>query len=188
MPHINIIEPEVAEGRLHEIYTDLEKSRGKIAEVHKLQSLNPESIVNHMDLYMTIMFGRSPLKRYQREMIAVMVSVANKCEYCMEHHGSALNHFWKDDAKLAQFKADYTQPDLSEADQLLCAYALELTHNPGNSTGHQHNTAALKSIGFDDRAILDATMICSYFNFVNRMVMGLGVTLEQDKGEGYHYD
>ena len=63
MPYIEVVQHDRAEGTLKNIYDNLIKTRGKLAEVHKIQSLNPESIVNHMDLYMTIMFGRSPLKR-----------------------------------------------------------------------------------------------------------------------------
>ena len=81
MPYINVIQHNEAEGHLKEIYDDLVEKRGKLAEIHKIQSLNPESIVNHMDLYMTIMFSKSPLKRYQREMIAVVVSARNECHY-----------------------------------------------------------------------------------------------------------
>ena len=50
MAYIDIIQPENAEGKLKEIYDGLIESRGKIAEVHKIQSLNPESITNHMNL------------------------------------------------------------------------------------------------------------------------------------------
>lgn len=185
MPHIEIIEHENAEGELKSIYDGLIKSRGKIAEVHKIQSLNPASIVNHMDLYMTIMFGKSPLRRVQREMIAVVVSKANNCEYCQVHHAEAVNHYWKDDEKIKQLREDYKSLDLSTVDQLLCDYAWELTKTPRNET---ENTffKPLKNEGLDDRAILDATLVIAYFNFVNRIVLGLGVNLEENSG-GYNY-
>lgn len=57
MPFIDVIEPENAKGKLKKIYEQLQKSRGKVAEVHKIQSLNPESITPHMDLYLKVMFG-----------------------------------------------------------------------------------------------------------------------------------
>ena len=104
MAHIQVIEHHEAEGELKTIYDNLVKTRGKLAEVHKIQSLNPKSIVNHMDLYMTIMFGKSPLKRYQREMLGVVVSRANNCEYCQKHHLEALNFYWKDDEKAEKFR------------------------------------------------------------------------------------
>jgi uncharacterized peroxidase-related enzyme len=99
MAYIKTIEPENAKGELKTIYDNLIKTRGKIAEVHKIQSLNPEALVAHMDLYMTIMFGKSPLKRYQREMLGVVVSASNRCAYCINHHEQALLAYWKDEAK-----------------------------------------------------------------------------------------
>ena len=185
MPFIDVIEPEEATGSLKEIYENLQKSRGKIAEVHKIQSLNPESIVTHMDLYMGIMFGKSPLKRAQREMIAVVVSAANNCEYCQLHHIEALNHYWKDDKKVELLRTDFTSIDLSDTDTLLCELAQKLTLNP--SSIDESTIEKLKSSGVNDRAVLDATLVISYFNFVNRMVLGLGVAPDEDEIGGYNY-
>ena len=42
-------------------------------------------------------------------------------------------------------------------------------------------------MGLSDKAILDATLVVSYFNFVNRMVLGLGVNLESNQAKGYNY-
>lgn len=185
MPHIEIIQPEQAEGFLKEVYDDLIKSRGKVAEVHKIQSLNPKSIVNHMDLYMTIMYGRSPLKRLQREMMAVVVSKANNCKYCQIHHVEAVQHYWKDDKKCQQLIDDYSKVELSEIDQLLCDMAWHLTKSPSDVTKDKF-IEPLKVLGISDRAILDATMVIAYFNFVNRIVLHLGVELENQPG-GYKY-
>lgn len=185
MPFIKVIEHSEAEGDLKTIYDDLVAKRGKLAEVHKIQSLNPDSIVKHMDLYMTIMFSKSPLSRAQREMIAVVVSVANNCEYCQTHHAQALNHYWKDETKIAQLKRDFSKLGLSGIDNNLCELAWQLTRLPSLPTEVLINK--LKSLGLEDRGILDANLVISYFNFVNRMVLGLGVHLETDSGEGYKY-
>ena len=186
MPYIQVIEHSEAEGPLKKIYDDLIDKRGKLAEVHKIQSLHPKSITAHMDLYMTIMFGKSPLKRYQREMIAVVVSVANHCQYCIRHHAEALLHFWKDEERVAAFSKDFQGIDLNPMDRSLCQYAQELTTNPGASD-REAAIEELKILGLNDRAILDATLIIGYFNFVNRIVLGLGVELETEAG-GYKYD
>ncbi|MBO3700451.1 peroxidase-related enzyme [Roseivirga sp. E12] len=187
MAFIKVIEHQEAEGELKEVYDHLLETRGKLAEVHKIQSLNPRSIMNHMDLYMTIMFGKSPLKRYQREMIAVVVSAANDCEYCQVHHGAALNHFWKNEEKVNQLWHDYKSVELSEVDAILCGYAFNLTVNPGR-VKEEDFVGPLKALGLEERAILDASLVVAYFNFVNRLVLGLGVALEEDRGEGYKYD
>ena len=186
MPRINVIQPDEADGRLKEIYDEIQRSRGKIAEVHKIQSLNPETITNHMDLYLNVMFGKSPLSRAQREMMAVVVSSANECTYCQRHHMEALEHFWKDPDRTEQLRQDYRQLELSGVDRALCDYAWSLTVDPG-AAERDDPTLVLRAQGLSDRAILDATLIVSYFNFVNRMVVGLGVELETDPG-GYKYE
>ncbi|MBL1279569.1 MAG: peroxidase-related enzyme [Fluviicola sp.] len=186
MAYIEVIEHENATDDLKDIYDNLVKTRGKLADVHTIQSLNPKSIVNHMDLYMTIMFGKSPLKRVQREMMAVVVSKANDCEYCQMHHAEAVNHYWKDDAKTNQLKENYLELELSETDAQLCAFAKELTINPNH--GNKKSVESLKKLGLSDRAILDATLVISYFNFVNRIVLGLGLAVNEDELKGYEYD
>ncbi|MCJ8292244.1 MAG: peroxidase-related enzyme [Crocinitomicaceae bacterium] len=186
MAYIDVVEYDESEGKLRDIYDDLIVSRGKLADVHMIQSLNPESIVNHMDLYMTIMFGKSPLRRVQREMIAVVVSKSNDCDYCQMHHASAVNHYWKDEIKTEQLKADYSQLELSEVDMELCHFAKKLTQNPNHK--NQESIEKLKKLGLPDRAILDATLVISYFNFVNRIVLGLGLNVNENELEGYNYD
>lgn len=186
MPYIQTIDPAEASGQLKEVYNQLLESRGKVAEVHKIQSLHPESLLQHMELYMGIMFGQSPLKRYQREMMAVVVSATNRCPYCYTHHGAALNQYWKDEKKIWQLQRDYTQLQLEPVDQLLCQLAEALTLAPESINPEEH-LQPLREQGLDDRALLDATLVISYFNFVNRLVLGLGVELEADKGEGYKY-
>ncbi|MBO6516678.1 MAG: peroxidase-related enzyme [Bacteroidia bacterium] len=186
MARIHVTQYEEAEGRLKEIYDDLIQKRGKLADVHMIQSLRPESIVKHMELYLEIMFSKSELSRAEREMIAVVVSASNQCEYCQQHHGEALNHYWKNEDRLLRLRSDFRNADLSEREQLLCAYAQKLTLHPGVFT-NDDGTSALKEVGISDSAILDATLVVAYFNFVNRIVQGLGVQLEEDAGNGYNY-
>lgn len=52
-------------------------------------------------------------------MIAVVVSMANDCRYCVSHHGSALNHYWKDEQRLTQLMANYRKVNLSEEEMAL---------------------------------------------------------------------
>lgn len=187
MARIEVIEPGAATGILAEVYDELNSSRGKIAEVHKIQSLNPQSIRDHMSLYMTVMFARSPLSRAEREMMAVVVSSANGCEYCIRHHSEALDHFWKDTRRVDALAAEGASLErLSGRERALCAYADIVTREPA-SARIDDATAALRTQGLEDRAILDASLVVAYFNFVNRIVLSLGVQLEADAG-GYRYE
>lgn len=187
MAHIEVISYENSEGELREVYDDIVSKRGKLAQVMMIQSHNPKSIVAHVDLYLELMFGRSPLVRYKREMLAVLVSVANKCDYCIMHHGVALNHFWKDQAKVDALAEDCETVDLSDEDRALCVYAKDLTLNPSTMDSKAH-TDKLRELGLDDRAIMDVALIVSYFNFANRMILGLGVGVDTKEVDGYNYD
>lgn len=59
-------------------------------------------------------------------------------------------------------------------------YALALTHEPQSITAA--TVAALRSAGFDDRAIHDICLVTAYYAFVNRVADGLGVELEERFG------
>lgn len=186
MANIKVISFQEATGRLKEIYKNLIEKRGKLASVHSIQSLNPDSITAHMELYMTIMFSQSPLTRAQREMIGVVVSTANGCAYCQQHHGVALNNYWKDQDRIERLKKSFKNTELNTADESLCQYAIGLTLHPDDFE-NVNGAEKLHQAGFGDRAILDATLVIAYFNFVNRIVLALGVTLEEEAGEGYKY-
>lgn len=47
----------------------------------RIHGVNSQVIPDHFNLYKTLMFGKGPLSRIQREMIAVLVSGLNECEY-----------------------------------------------------------------------------------------------------------
>lgn len=186
MPQIKVISQSEAEGELKDIYTDLIQSRGKLANVHMIQSLNPATIKSHMALYMDIMFAHSPLSRAERELLAVIVSRTNQCEYCMNHHGQALLNYWKDEGKLQEIFKGNDKKILSEKEQLLAKIAKKMTLKP-YSKSIEKTHKQLKKNGFDDRAILDIHLVIAYFNFVNRLVLGLGVELEEEAGKGFKY-
>jgi len=82
MPWIEWIDEDDAEGRLAESYDRLKDPRtDRMDHILKIHSLNPPTLDSHYQYYRDVMFGRSGLSRAQREMIAVVVSTANRCEY-----------------------------------------------------------------------------------------------------------
>ena len=54
---------------------------GNVDHIMKIHSLHPKSLIDHLHLYKTLMHGESPLTKIQREMIGVVVSALNQCEY-----------------------------------------------------------------------------------------------------------
>lgn len=75
-----------------------------------------------------------------------------------------------------QLVVDWRSAALDEADAALCAYTEKLTLTPA-AVGSD-DMAALRSVGLDDQAISSATQVIAYFNYINRIAEGLGVTAE----------
>jgi len=69
-------------------------------------------------------------------------------------------------------------PDvLDDEEQLVLDWAVEATRDPEAAAG-ETTIEQLRGAGFDERAILDAILTIGYFNFVNRLVLLTGATLE----------
>jgi uncharacterized peroxidase-related enzyme len=186
MAWIEEIEVDDADGKLAEIYAELIEKRGKVANILKCHSLNAEAMRNHLDLYMTIMFGRSGLSRAEREAIAVVVSANNDCDYCVNHHAEALRRYIKDEETLALLSnadgLETLEPRLSN----IVRHAEKLTSAPGAMT--ESDLGELRAVGLTDKDILDLTLVTAYFNFVNRIAQGLGVDYTPDELSGYRDD
>jgi uncharacterized peroxidase-related enzyme len=186
MSWIDEVDVSEADGKLAEMYAALIEKRGKISNILKVQSLNPESLGNHLDLYMTLMFGKSGLSRAERESIAVVVSASNDCEYCVGHHLEALKRFIDDEETLTMLAnadgLETLEPRLSN----IVRHAEKLTDAPVAMT--ESDLGELRAVGLSDGDILDLTLIVAYFNFVNRIALGLGVTYSSDEMSGYRND
>ena len=176
MAWIDIIDEENAEGSLKDQYKELIEPWGGVDNILKIHSLNPESLAAHVKLYRTLMYGKSPLRRTDREMIAVVVSTINQCHYWIVHHGEGLLKLTKNEALVNQLKSDYTLADISSKQMAMLNYAAKLTERPADVFARDIDL--LREVGFKDRAILDINQIVAYYAYVNRIADGLGVELE----------
>ena len=81
MAWIEMVEPEFATAELKKEYAKAVKRAGKVFNILKVQSLNPETLRASMGLYLATMHAPSGLSRSERELLAVVVSWANNCFY-----------------------------------------------------------------------------------------------------------
>lgn len=79
---IDTVPEATATGELKRAYQRAgDAESGLVDHIMKVHSLNPASLIDHLHLYKTLMYADSPLTRTQREMIGVVVSAINRCEY-----------------------------------------------------------------------------------------------------------
>jgi len=185
MAWIREIDEDDAEGLLKEIYGEVAEKRGKAANILKVHSLRPEALRAHLDLYMATVLGDSKLSREERELIAVVVSSLNRCGYCTLHHREALQSYWHDRESVDDVIRDFHSVGLPPRLQAMLEYAEKLTRGP--HLVQEKDVEALRDAGFDDQDVLDIALITSYFNFVNRIALGLGVDVSPEEVAGYQY-
>ncbi|MFQ6005774.1 MAG: peroxidase-related enzyme [Woeseia sp.] len=186
MSWIEEIEVGEADGKLAEVYARLMEKRGKVANILQVHSLNANAMESHLDLYMTIMFGKSGLSRSEREAIAVVVSATNDCDYCVNHHAEALRRYIKDEDILQTLAGADGLEELEPRLGNIVMHAEKLTSAPSAMT--ESDLAPLRAEGLTDQDILDITLIVAYFNFVNRIALGLGVSYTAEELTGYRDD
>ncbi|MDZ4064109.1 MAG: peroxidase-related enzyme, partial [Coriobacteriia bacterium] len=163
---------------LKRLYDSIAAARGGVAEVHRAQSLNERALRAHLELYKAVVFQNSSLSRKARERIAVVVSQANGCAYCVAHHAAAARSAGDDSDIVAALQRGELSAQLSDPDGVLLSWARQGAGDPASCS--EADVARLRSEGWDERAILDAALTVAYFAFVNRLVLMLGVDLEQD--------
>jgi uncharacterized peroxidase-related enzyme len=78
-----------------------------------------------------------------------------------------------DEELAAALRRDYTQARLSAAERAMLDFTAKLTRTPARMTAKDHDQ--LRQAGFDDRGILQITLIASWFNYINRVADALGV-------------
>lgn len=78
---IEVVSYGDSEGLLRELYDRYGLPQRPLDHILAVHSLNPPSMEHHRQLYAHLMRGPGPLSRVQREMIAVVVSAANRCFY-----------------------------------------------------------------------------------------------------------
>jgi uncharacterized peroxidase-related enzyme len=73
-------------------------------------------------------------------------------------------------------QADYKTAPITEQERVMLDYVVQLTRDATRITALDHER--LRTVGFDDKAILQVTLIASWFNYINRVADALGVGRE----------
>ena len=162
----------------------LQRQLGFVPNVTKLFSLWPEIFRLNQQLFETVMLAKTELPNPVKEMIALVVSKANACNYCVTHHSNFLLRYGIGGNVVGQLGDDFHQAPLDEQTRKLLEYAEKVTRHAYKITDEDVNE--LRHIGWTDRQILEATVVAAQFNFVNRIVNALGAELEliPDESDG----
>jgi uncharacterized peroxidase-related enzyme len=97
----------------------------------------------------------------------------------VESHAEFLRRATLDDDLIAALREDYRTAPISEAELVMIEYVIQLTKDAVKITPEDH--VRLREVGFDDQAILQITLIASWFNYINRVADALGVGRSEEQ-------
>ena len=82
MARIEIVPDDSWDGELGELYPKvIDPNSGRVDRIMAVHSLNPRSMAAHLALYESAMAGTATLRKVERELIALVVSLENDCHY-----------------------------------------------------------------------------------------------------------
>jgi uncharacterized peroxidase-related enzyme len=91
----------------------------------------------------------------------------------MVSHAEFLRKVTLDDGLVESLRNDWRTAPISDAERVMIEYVVQLTKDATRITPEHHER--LRAAGFDDRGILQITLIASWFNYINRVADALGV-------------
>ena len=183
MTWITIIEPAEADGTLAKIY-QRSAGGGQIDQILLAHSLRPHTLEGHMALYRAVLHHpRNTLNPAFAEAIGVLVSQANRCQYCVDHHLAGMRRLLgaPDRAEAwTRVLEDGPRAEVFDTRQRAAlAYAEQLALAPADI--EESDMTVMRKSGWSDGEILEINQITAYFCYANRTVLGLGVTTESEK-------
>lgn len=187
---IDMVPDEEAPPDLKEALGEARAPSGQVDNVMRVHSLRPSTMRGHVALYRAVLHDpANTLAPWLQETIGAYVSVLNDCPYSYANHWANATHLIGDPQRSVEIEAALRarQPErvFQGAELAMLAYAEGLTTRPGRM--EQRDVEAMRRLGLDDGQVLEVNQIVCYFNYVNRVLNGLGVTAEGDV-IGYYTD
>jgi uncharacterized peroxidase-related enzyme len=159
-------DPDNLDADMQAYFKVCEEKLGMVPNVLRTYSRHQDKLRAFSTLYNTVMLAESKLSKLEREMVAVVVSSANRCFYCLVAHGQAVRQL-SGDAELGEMLVmNYRVAPLEPRVRAMLDFAWKLTVEPW--TVGEADRQALRDAGLDDDEIFDLSDVIGFFNMSNR--------------------
>jgi uncharacterized peroxidase-related enzyme len=146
---------------------------GFVPNVLRAYSLRPSRLRNFIAMYNELMLAPSGLSKLEREMVAVVVSSANRCYYCLVAHGQAVRQLSGDPELGEMLALNHRVARLEPRQRAMLDFAWKLTSEP--AMVGEGDRASLRQAGLSEEEIFDLVETVGFFNMSNRMASGLDI-------------
>ena len=164
---LGVPDPDTLDDDLRAIWRKCVDKLGFVPNVYAAYSLRPQRLRNFMATYNEIMLSDSGLSKLEREMVAVVVSNANRCYYCLVAHGAAVRMLSGDPELGEMLAMNYRAAKLDPRQRAMLDYAWKLTLTPYLIEDADRET--LRAAGLTEPDIFDLSETVALFNLSNRM-------------------
>lgn len=159
--------PDTLDGDIEAYFAKCTQKLGLVPNVLKAYAFDQDKLRAFMALYNDVMLAPSGLSKLEREMIAVVVSSANSCFYCLTAHGAAVRQLSGHPELGEMMVMNYRAAKLEPRHKAMLDFAWKLTRAP--HAVEEADRQALRDVGFADRDIWDIAAVAGFFNMSNRI-------------------
>ena len=155
-----------------------EEKLGLVPNVLRAYAFDEAKLNAFTAMYNELMLGPSGLTKLEREMIAVVVSSANRCWYCQVAHGAAVRALSGDPALGEALVMNWRVAALAPRQRAMLAFAERVTL--ASAEIGEDDREELRSAGFGDRDIWDIAAVAGFFAMSNRVASATGMRPNPD--------
>jgi uncharacterized peroxidase-related enzyme len=157
---------------LQKLFAKAKANLGFVPNVFQAFAFRPDRMRAWFSHFKQLHVPTEHLSVADREMIAVVVSMANGCLYCLVAHGAALREAMGDPVKADRITLDWRRADLDDRQAAICAYAEKITKHPTETT--RADIDQLLALGLTIEETWDVAEVAAMYNFTNRLAMATG--------------
>jgi uncharacterized peroxidase-related enzyme len=173
---VPLVDEGQAEGRLAELYEEIKKSTNLpfVPDMFRLMSTRPDLLEGVVAGYKGMFLG-GVMPRQTRELVAAWTSKVNQCPYCVGTHNFFFQAFGGPQETAQAVESAQTVDDLpvDERTKVLLRLLTKLTQEAYKIT--DADWAMAVDAGWSSEELLEGFFIAGMFNFITRMVDGLGL-------------
>jgi uncharacterized peroxidase-related enzyme len=161
-------ESELPDG-LRGLFAKAREKLGFVPNVFRVWAFRPERLSAWFAHFRDLHVPSEHLGAADRELVAVVVSQANGCLYCLVAHGAALRIELGDPVLGERIAFDWRRAGLDERRTAICAYAEKLTLTPREMSKADLDSLLLAGLTLEEA--WDVAEIAAMYNLTNRMAV-----------------
>ncbi len=175
MSFIGLVPEGHADARLKLLYEHIRAAYGLVPNYFQALGRSPALIEGHLAMA-EVLLSDGALPAAVKEQIGIVVSGINSSSYCIAAHLELLRKFGIEKPLGRKLATDYANAPVDEKTKALFRFADKLTRKPFDVV--REDVDALRQAGWNDDAILETSVVVSWFNFINRVAAGLGLVAD----------